>query len=101
VGTISILAKNKFSSNVIEKCLRTVNKNLRDKLIDEVAKEEVLGELITHQYGNYVVQTSLQVCNDQQFEKFVDLVTPILYLIKSTPYYKKISILMSKRNVKI
>ena len=50
------LAKQKFSSNVVEKCLRTSNNEWRGIILRELTS--CVGELIRDRYGNYVLQTA-------------------------------------------
>lgn len=57
------LSKQKFSSNVIEKCLEfndfEMNREIVESLMDQ--GNDQYFDLLSHQYGNYVVQKCLQV----------------------------------------
>jgi len=54
------LSKQKFSSNVIEKCLDLNIDNFLDKVIQTFCNSEQLPLLIIHEFANYVVQRSIK-----------------------------------------
>ncbi len=58
---ISQLSIQKFSSNVIEKCLEKADEELRKLYIEEICQNEKLSGLIRNSYGNYVVQKALKI----------------------------------------
>ena len=74
-------SKQKFSSNVVEKCLRHSTNELKQGIHSKdwttIIVRELLtkaGELISDKYGNYCLQTALQAATDhpnllQEFEK--------------------------------
>ena len=59
-GKVSQLSRQKFSSNVIEKCLRCAQDLGRDMLIDEMlSTQSELERLLRDSYANYVIQTAI------------------------------------------
>ena len=60
-GKCSVLSLQKYSSNVIERCIEK-NPLFLDKFIDEVLSEHscAVGLLLQNSFGNYVVQTALK-----------------------------------------
>jgi len=50
----------KYSSNVVEKCLQKASKDAKAKLILEFCSAEKLASVIRNSFGNYVMQTALQ-----------------------------------------
>ena len=58
---ISELSIQKYSSPVIETCLRDSNDQTRAMYINEIARSTKLHTLINHNYGNYVVQSALKL----------------------------------------
>jgi len=74
-------SKQKFSSNVVEKCLRHSTNELKQQIHTKdwttIIVRELLtkaGDLISDKYGNYCLQTALQAATDhpsllQEFEK--------------------------------
>lgn len=66
---IRVLCKQKFASNVVERCLVNGNTATKRKIIDEFLKDGPRGmrELLIDSFANYVVQKALSVCEaDQQ-----------------------------------
>lgn len=58
---LSQLSIQKFSSNVIEKCLEKADTKVRNLYIEELALSDKLSGLIRNSYGNYVVQKALKI----------------------------------------
>lgn len=61
LGQLLILSKEKFSSNVIEKCLEGTDAVIRSQMVDEIMKASSFKEYLADQYGNYVIQKAIQV----------------------------------------
>ncbi|EME29106.1 Pumilio domain-containing protein C6G9.14 [Galdieria sulphuraria] len=90
-GHLYELSVQKFSSNVVEKCLQQVDPETRKHLIYELMSDrELLGRLLHDAYGNYVVQRALQLAQSPQLEQFCEIIRPHLSSLKSTPYGKRI-----------
>lgn len=60
LGRLSSLSVQKFSSNVVEKCLHAASSNLQRAMIAEIMTPTTLNELLLDNYGNYVIQTALE-----------------------------------------
>lgn len=56
MGNVCALSVQKFSSNVIEKCIRVAEHSTRKMLIDELLNRSRLEKLLRDSYGNYCVQ---------------------------------------------
>ncbi|ODV76769.1 ARM repeat-containing protein [Suhomyces tanzawaensis NRRL Y-17324] len=83
------LSLHKFGSNVIEKSLR-INK-LSDSLIEVLLKnDDKFGIMLNDAFGNYVLQTSLDVANAGQLERLSQALQPLLPNIKNTPHGRRI-----------
>lgn len=88
------LSVHKFGSNVVEKILRTpvVAETMINELINEGESE--VQTLLNDSYGNYVLQTALDISRDSNnymYKKLVDLVSPLLVgPIRNTPHGKRI-----------
>lgn len=61
-GSYAFLAMQKFSSNVVEKCLKLGVEEYRGRLVRELTASSRLGQLLQDQYANYVIQSALSVC---------------------------------------
>ncbi|KAJ7275587.1 armadillo-type protein [Mycena haematopus] len=89
-GNVCALSVQKFSSNVIEKCVRVAEHNTRKILIDELLNRTRLEKLLRDSYGNYCVQTALDYAEPAQRALLVEGIRPVLPLIRNTPYGKRI-----------
>ena len=88
-SNIISLSLHKFGSNVIEKSLR-INK-LTDELIDVLlANSERFDILLNDAFGNYVLQTSLDVANPKDLSRLSQALMPLLPNIKNTPHGRRI-----------
>ena len=69
-GKMTILSSQKYSSNVIEKCIEKSEEFLID-FIDEIIINDYrsLCFLLKNNYGNYVLQTSLRCCKNEEKKK--------------------------------
>jgi len=90
IGNVCTLSVQKFSSNVIEKCIRVAEPDTRKCLIEEMLDKDALEKLLRDSFANYVVQTSLDYADPEQRVKLVDCIRPILPSIRNTPYGKRI-----------
>lgn len=89
-GNVCALSVQKFSSNVIEKCIRVAEHNTRKILIEELLNRSRLEKLLRDSYGNYCVQTALDYAEPGQRASLVEGIRPVLPLIRNTPYGKRI-----------
>lgn len=58
-GKYMRLSKQKFSSNVVERCLKNSSSHWRSIIIRELIAQPAVSELLRDRYGNYVLQTAL------------------------------------------
>ncbi|KAI0320995.1 ARM repeat-containing protein [Amylostereum chailletii] len=89
-GNVCALSVQKFSSNVIEKCIRVAEHSTRKMLIEELLNRTRLEKLLRDSYGNYCVQTALDYAEPGQRALLVDGIRPVIPLIRNTPYGKRI-----------
>lgn len=94
---VAELSCNKFSSNVIEKCLKRASPDVRQLMVDELTDPQVLPKLLTDGFANYVIQTAISTSNDSQLNQLRDAITPLQGLLKNSPYGVKIDIKLSKK----
>ena len=66
MGNVCALSVQKFSSNVIEKCIRVAEHNTRKALIEELLNRSRLEKLLRDSFGNYCVQTALDYSEPSQ-----------------------------------
>ncbi|KAF9978557.1 hypothetical protein BGZ65_006949, partial [Modicella reniformis] len=90
IGNVCVLSVQKFSSNVIEKCIRVAEPETRKFLIEEMINKARLDKLLRDSYANYVVQTALDFADPIQRAQLVECIRPLLPAIRNTPYGKRI-----------
>ena len=88
-SNITKLSTHKFGSNVIEKSLRIPT--LAPILIKDLLNSPENLKLLLHDaYGNYVLQTSLDVADDSSFKELSELLKPYLNDVRNTPHGRRI-----------
>lgn len=90
-GKIPDLSKQKFSSNVIEKCLRTADDGTKQMMIREMLKGAETEKMIRDSFANYVIQTALDFADPQSKMMLLDHIRPLLPNIKHTPHGRRIA----------
>ncbi|KAL5534613.1 hypothetical protein ACEPAG_1076 [Sanghuangporus baumii] len=100
-GNVCALSVQKFSSNVIEKCIRVAETNTRKMLIDEILNRTRLEKLLRDSFGNYCVQTALDYADPGQRALLVEGIRPILPLIRNTPYGKRIQSKLQREQMEL
>jgi pumilio RNA-binding family len=93
LGNYAELSMQKFSSNVVEKCLKLADSSLeknRNTVVREIMQSPLLDRLLMDPYGNYVVQSTLTVTKGVLHTELVERIRPHLPLIKNSPFGKRI-----------
>lgn len=90
-GKVVALSKQKFSSNVIEKCLRVADPESKSELIEELLSGNELERMLRDSFANYVVQTALDYGHNQHKQRMIDVITPVLPTIKQTPHGRRLA----------
>ncbi len=75
-GHLVMLSMQKFSSNVVEKCLLMAPHDILVQLIDELTESSNVVKLLRDSFANYVVQSAFSVGDDKLAIKVVDSVRP-------------------------
>lgn len=96
-GKITELSKQKFSSNVIEKCIRCADMKSKAMMISELLNAEELEKLMRDSYGNYVIQTALEFAPSDLCLHLIEMMRPILPQIRQTPYGRRIQSKVQER----
>ena len=78
VGQVNLLAIQKFSSNVMEKCLERCSDSVKELYLTEMSDTERIRELMMDPFGNYVVQRALSVATHTQAIRLVEAMRPHL-----------------------
>lgn len=76
---------NKFSSNVVERCLLTTNNSgitsidkKKEELISLLLNKNVIKELLNNQYGNFVIQALIDSLPKSEYQHVHNLLQPYL-----------------------
>ncbi|GMF46507.1 unnamed protein product [Phytophthora fragariaefolia] len=91
------LSVQKFSSNVIEKCLEKAPERVRQKYIAEITSCPKMNKMLQDQFANYVVQRALCVCAEEQCLLLVKAIRPHLAAMKNTSGGRRITARILKR----
>lgn len=89
-GSIPLLSKQKFSSNVMEKCLRGAQSSVTRMMIEEMLNANELEKMLRDSFANYVVQTALDYADRETKNHLIEAIRPILPAIRQTPYGRRI-----------
>jgi hypothetical protein len=90
-GQIGALSRQKFSSNVMEKCLRCAQDGSKQWMVEEMLQSPTeLERLLRDSFANYVIQTALDYGTPAMKSRLIDAIRPILPQIRTTPYGRRI-----------
>jgi len=89
LGNVSDLCTQKFSSNVIEKCLKVADVDTRNSMLEEITNSDLLPQLLNDRFANFVIQTALDVADKEHREELVKNILPHLGRHYS-PYSKRL-----------
>lgn len=78
VGKANLLAIQKFSSNVMEKCLERCTDRVKEMYLLEMSDPDRVRELMMDPFGNYVIQRALSVATHSQAIRLVEAMRPHL-----------------------
>ena len=96
IDNIIFYCKQKFSSNIIEKCFELCSKNMVNKLIGVLLNDKIIKNLISDLYGNYVIQKMLSVAKQKDLilckNKILFTIIGELNNIMKLPFGKKLII---------
>ncbi|ORC93217.1 putative pumilio/PUF RNA binding protein 1 [Trypanosoma theileri] len=96
---VASLSCDKFSSNVIEKCLKIASTDVRQLLVDELTDPQVLPKLLTDGFANYVIQTAIATSSEEtQFAQLRNSILPLQNLLKNSPYGVKVEAKLARRH---
>ncbi|CAI5962046.1 unnamed protein product, partial [Closterium sp. NIES-64] len=84
-GAVRAIGAAKFSSNVVEKCLKLAPDNCRHLIIQELVVSPLLGQLLQDPFANYVVQSALTVAKDL-FANYVVQTALIVAKVRLAPW---------------
>lgn len=90
LGEIVTLSRQKFSSNVIEKCIRTATGPVRRDLVSEIMHPQNIEKLLRDGFANYVVQTAMEFSDEDLKAALMENIRVVLPAIRNTPHGRRI-----------
>lgn len=78
LGHLTDLCVQKFSSNVVEKCLETADADTKRYMLEEITNTDLLPQLLNDRYANFVIQTALDVAEATERHNLVLKIIPHL-----------------------
>lgn len=78
------LSMQKYSSNVLEKCLQLADDAAREQWMTALAQPEAVVRLHRDAFGNYVLQAALQSATASQRQPVLAILTPLLQQAQGT-----------------
>lgn len=99
-GHFSDLSIQKYSSNVVERCVYAGDECLT-KVVDELINDERFSQIMLNPYGNYAVQAVLArsgICKSSVHAKLVAAIRPHVPLLRTNMYGKKVLAVLAKTN---
>lgn len=82
LGSLIELCNEKYSSNVIEKCLEHNHKEIKNQMVKEMLTADSYLNFLTDQYGNYVIQKTLGVAEKDDLDMLICKIKPEMELLK-------------------
>eukprot|EP00257_Ricinus_communis_P018636 XP_015577404.1 pumilio homolog 12 isoform X1 [Ricinus communis] len=89
-GNYGDLSMQKYSSNVIEKCLKYASEEHRAHIIRQLISNTHLDQVMQDPYGNYVIQAALHQSKGALHAALVEAIRPHVPVLRTSPYGKKV-----------
>ena len=80
-------SNQKFSSNVVEKCLES---EMKENLINEVLKGNNFELILLNEYGNYVIQKALNKADKNKQNLLLKSLVPLVDKLQKKPFGQKL-----------
>jgi len=80
---INYLSKQRFSSNVIEKCFDSSNREVCNMIIEHLVDPEIIQSLLFDMYGNYVLQKAVNLSLEPHTSIFINTIASSLDTLKT------------------
>ena len=93
------LSKQKYSSNVVDTFIMKKDK-FSKMIIDDIIKNNQIKDMITDQFGNYVIQKAMNISDQETLNKIIEQIKPIIPELLLSNFGKKIiNKLMNQYNI--
>ena len=88
IKNIVSFSNQKFSSNVVEKCFEVIE--MKDKVIDEIIKNNNFEQILLNEYGNYVIQKALIKSVPNKQNLMLKLLVPLVHKLQALSFGQKL-----------
>ena len=85
---VCFYSNQKYSSNVMEKCF--LEKEVCERMIDEVSKKEIFEQMLLDNFGNYVIQKAITAASDEKRNNLFNMLVPLIPEVQKKPYGQKL-----------
>ncbi|KAI4368568.1 hypothetical protein MLD38_017112 [Melastoma candidum] len=99
-GHLVDLSMQKYSSNVVESCLKLAREERRACVIQELIGSPRLDQILQDPYGNYVIQSAIMASKGALRSAIVKAIKPYIPTLIANPYGKKVLSSKCLKNVK-
>lgn len=89
-GYYRYLSMQKYSSNVVEKCLKYAGEERFARIIQEFMDHPQLDQMMLDPYANYVIQTALNHSKGALHAALLEAIRPHIPALRTNPYGKKV-----------
>ncbi|KAK9155062.1 hypothetical protein Sjap_002542 [Stephania japonica] len=89
-GNYGHLSMQKYSSNVVEKCMKHAGDERRPHIVQELLRSSHLDEILQDPFGNYVIQAALHHSKGALRAALVEAIKPYVPALRNNPYGKKV-----------
>lgn len=89
-GYYRYLSMQKYSSNVVEKCLKYAGEEQFARIIQEFMDHPQLDQMMLDPYANYVIQTALNHSKGALHAALLEAIRPHIPALRTNPYGKKV-----------
>lgn len=96
-GNYVQLSMQKFGSHVVEKCFREFGENLKTTIVLELLSAPKFEQLLQHPFANYVIHNALLNTKGALHATLVGAIRPHTAILRTSPYCKRISLLLSRK----
>ena len=98
LGRIVDLSKQKFSSNVIEKCIRIADTDTKHEMIEEILNYPDFDRVADDAFANYVVQTAWDNADENDEARLAEKIRPVLARMRHKPYGRRFQSRLNERD---
>ncbi|KAM7502851.1 hypothetical protein LguiB_001755 [Lonicera macranthoides] len=89
-GNYGDLSMQKYSSNVVEKCLKYAGEERQHCIMQELINNSRLDQIMQDPYGNYVIQAALNLSKGSLHSALVEAIRTHVPVLRTSPYGKKV-----------